>query len=49
MAAQTILMWLTFAMIIAMVVAYALERWSIEFVSLASMVGWLVLFWLIPL
>ncbi|MCB1497295.1 MAG: SLC13 family permease [Bauldia sp.] len=42
-------MWLTFAMIIAMVVAYALERWSIELVSIASVVAWLVLFWAGPM
>ena len=29
-----------------MVVAYALERWSIELVSIATLVVWLVLFWL---
>ena len=39
-------MWLTFATIVAMVVAYALERWSIELVSIATLVVWLVLFWL---
>ncbi|MCB1488927.1 MAG: SLC13 family permease, partial [Bauldia sp.] len=49
MAATTILMWLTFAMIIAMVVAYALERWSIELVSIASVVAWLILFWAGPM
>ncbi len=41
-------MWLTFAMIVAMVVAYALERWTIELVSIASVVAWLVLFWAGP-
>ena len=48
-AANTVLMWLTFAAIILMIAAYAMERWSIEVVSIASLVGWLVLFWLVPL
>ncbi len=47
-AAPDILMWLTFAMIVAMIVAYALERWSIELVSIASLVGWLIIFWAVP-
>ncbi len=49
MAAAEILTWLTFAGIVAMIVAYALERWSIEVVSLAALVGWLVLFWAVPM
>ena len=48
-AGPELLMWLTFAAIVAMIAAYALERWSIEFVSLSSLVGWLILFWLVPL
>ncbi|HMN86937.1 MAG TPA: SLC13 family permease [Bauldia sp.] len=43
-----ILMWLTFAGIVAMVTAYAFERWSVEFISLATLVGWLLLFWFVP-
>ena len=35
MAATGILTWLTYAAIVAMIVAYALERWSIEVVSLS--------------
>jgi di/tricarboxylate transporter len=46
--AHDILMWLTFAGIAVMIAAYALERWSIELVSIASLVGWLILFWLVP-
>ena len=46
--AHDVLMWLTFAGIVAMIAAYALERWSIELVSIASLVGWLILFWLVP-
>ncbi len=48
-AGPDLLMWLTFAAIVAMIAAYALERWSVEFVSLSSLVGWLILFWLLPL
>ncbi len=48
MSADLVLMWLTFVAIVAMVVAYVLERWSIEVVSLASLVGWLVLFTAVP-
>ena len=48
MAGPDLLMWLTFAGIGVMIAAYALERWSVEFVSLASLVGWLILFWLVP-
>jgi hypothetical protein len=47
--AATIMMWLTFAAIATMIVAYALERWSIEVISIASVVGWLLLFWLVPM
>lgn len=43
-----ILMWLTFAGIIGMIAAYALERWSIELISIASLVYWMILFWLMP-
>lgn len=46
--ANDIMMWLTFAGIVAMIVAFALERWSIELISIASLVGWLILFWLVP-
>jgi di/tricarboxylate transporter len=46
--ANTILMWLTFAGILGMIVAYALERWTIELVSIASLVYWLIVFWLVP-
>ena len=49
MTAQDVLMWLTFATIVAMVVAYALERWSIELVSIATVVAWLVIFWIGPM
>ena len=49
MAATDVMMWLTFAMIIAMVVAFASERWSIELISIASIVAWLTLFWIGPL
>ena len=49
MAAPTILTWLTYAAIVAMIVAYALERWAIEIVSLVALVGWLVLFWAVPM
>ncbi|WP_421724094.1 SLC13 family permease [Bauldia sp.] len=49
MTAIDVMMWLTFAMIVAMVVAFAMERWSIELVSIASLVAWLVLFWLAPM
>ena len=49
MAATGILTWLTYAAIVAMIVAYALERWSIEVVSLSALVGWLVLFWAVPM
>ena len=48
-AATDILTWLTYAAIVAMIVAYALERWPIELVSLAALVGWLVLFWAVPM
>ena len=48
-AAPTILTWLTFAAIVAMIVAYALERWAVEVVSLMALVGWLVLFWAVPM
>ncbi len=47
-AAPTLLTWLSFAAIVAMIVAYALERWAIEIVSLVALVGWLVLFWAVP-
>ncbi|HET7716519.1 MAG TPA: SLC13 family permease [Bauldia sp.] len=46
--AHDVLMWLTFGGIVAMIAAYALERWSIELISIASLVGWLILFWLVP-
>jgi di/tricarboxylate transporter len=49
MTAQDVLMWLTFATIVAMVVAYALERWSIELVSIATVVAWLIIFWIGPM
>ncbi len=32
-----------------MIAAYALERWSIELISIASLVGWMIIFWLVPL
>ncbi len=47
-AAPTLLTWLTYAAIVAMIVVYALERWSIEVISLVALVGWLVLFWAVP-
>ena len=47
-AAPDILTWLTYAAIVTMIVAYALERWPIEVVSLVALVGWLVLFWAVP-
>lgn len=47
-AAPDILTWLTYAAIVAMIVAYALERWAIEVVSMVALVGWLVLFWAVP-
>ena len=46
--ANTVLMWLTFAGIVGMIVAYALERWAIELISIASLVYWLIVFWLVP-
>jgi len=49
MTAQDVMMWLTFATIVTMVAAYALERWSIELVSIAAIVAWLVLFWIGPM
>ena len=48
MTAQSVLMWLTFGGIAAMICAYALERWSIELISIATLVYWLVVFWLVP-
>lgn len=45
---NAILMWLTFAGIVAMVAAYALERWPVEVVSMTAIVGWLLIFWLVP-
>ena len=48
-AAPTLLTWLTYAAIVAMIAAYALERWTIEIVSLVALVGWLVLFWAVPM
>ncbi len=48
-AAPTLLTWLTYAAIVVMIVAYALERWAIEIVSLVALVGWLVLFWAVPM
>jgi di/tricarboxylate transporter len=47
--APDLLMWLTFAAIAIMIVAYALERQPIEVIAIASLVGWLGLFWLVPL
>jgi di/tricarboxylate transporter len=44
-----ILTWLTYAAIIVMMIAYVLERWAIELVSLVALVGWLVLFWAVPI
>ena len=46
--ADAILMWLTFGGIVAMIAAYALERWAIELISIASLVFWLIVFWLVP-
>ncbi len=48
-ATPTLLTWLTYAAIVAMIVAYALERWAIEIVSLVALVAWLVLFWAVPM
>lgn len=48
-AASDLMMWLTFAIIIATVVAYALERYPMEVVAIGSLVCWLGLFWLVPL
>ena len=48
MNGPAILLCLTFAGIVAMVTAYAFERWSVEFISLATLVGWLLLFWFVP-
>lgn len=48
MTADVLLMWLTFGGIVAMIVAYALERWSIEVISIATLVYWLITFWLVP-
>jgi di/tricarboxylate transporter len=48
MTAEAVLMWLTFGGIIAMICAYALERWSIELISIAMLVYWLIIFWLVP-
>ena len=36
LAAADILMWLTFAAIVAMIVAYALERWAINTLGQAA-------------
>jgi di/tricarboxylate transporter len=44
-----ILMWLTFAAIAVMIVAYALEAYPIEIIAIGSVVVWLTIFWLIPL
>lgn len=44
----TLHMWLTFAVIACTIVAYALERWSIEGVSLATIVSLLAIFTLVP-
>ena len=49
MTGLSVMMWLSFAMIVIMVVAFALERWSIEMVSIATLVAWMVLFWLGPM
>jgi di/tricarboxylate transporter len=47
--ADDILMWLTFAAIAAMIVAYALEAYPIEIIAIGSIVIWLTIFWLVPL
>ena len=41
-------MWMTFAVIICTIVAFAREKWSIEGVSLAALVALLALFSLVP-
>ncbi len=41
-------MWATFAVIAATIVAYTLERWSIEAISLAAIVAYLLLFAALP-
>ncbi len=48
MTANALLMWLTFAGIVGMIATYALERWPIELISIASLVYWLIIFWLVP-
>jgi len=44
----TILTYLTFGAIAIMVILYAWEKFSVELVSVAVLVGWLVLFWVVP-
>ncbi len=41
-------MWITFAIILATIIAFAIERWSIELVSLAAIVAFILLFSLLP-
>ncbi|MEE9375454.1 MAG: SLC13 family permease [Rhizobiaceae bacterium] len=41
-------MWVTFGIILCTIIAYASERWSIEGVSLATLVAFLALFTLVP-
>jgi len=45
---DTIHMWLTFAVITCTIIAFASERWSIEGVSLATLVAFLAIFTLLP-
>ncbi|MGI9366146.1 MAG: SLC13 family permease [Rhizobiaceae bacterium] len=45
---ENVHMWLTFAVITFTIVAYAVERWSIEGVSLAALVSLLAIFSLVP-
>ncbi len=42
-------MWVTFAIILCTVVAFAVERWAIEVVSLAAVVGFVLLFSIVPM
>ena len=41
-------MWMTFAVIICTIIAYGLEKWSIEGVSLAALVVLLAIFSIVP-
>ena len=42
-------MWITFAIILCTIVAFALERWSVEYISLTTVVALLLLFSIVPM